>query len=60
MDGNSSFTSPFIGSLDGAGAPVCPVEVVLEHRDGKGVRQLTQDLPRGQVKVSLGYHTGHG
>ena len=29
--------SKFVGTIDALGVPVCPVQAVFKHRDGKGV-----------------------
>ena len=31
--------SKFVGTIDALGVPVCPIQAVFKHRDGKGVRE---------------------
>lgn len=42
--------SKFVGTIDALGVPVCPVQAVFKHRDGKGMREAW-----GKSKRTSGY-----
>lgn len=43
--------SKFVGTVDALGVPVCPVQAVFKHRDGKGVREPWGKSKRTSVQT---------
>lgn len=43
--------SEFVSTIDTLGVPVCPVQAVFKHRDGKGVREAWGKSKRTSVQT---------
>lgn len=48
------FPSKFVGTIDALGVPVCPVQAVFKHRDGKGMREALADDSLAVTPIQIG------
>lgn len=46
--------SKFVGTIDALGVPVCPVQAVFKHRDGKGMREALANDSLAVTPVQIG------